>query len=1260
MRESLTFLAIAVILVLSALLVGPYFVDWNRHRDWLAAKLSEAAGAQIRIAGPIDVELLPRPIFRASQISIAGATPQDPHLAAERLDAELSIDGLLQGAVTFVEARLASPRLDITMRRDGSLVLSPLDIANPQKFQFNHLSIENGTIAVKDEGGADRYVLGGIAAQGEAETLFGPVKLSGSAQGSDGALKFRLNTGAYAGRKVRGRLVVDGSGAWSHAEAEGSIALQPPDARAASRAAVAFAGNLNLLGSLHVADGAAPVPWHITATGVTADPLNLAAPAVELRAGADGRALVANGGALWALGNAPAGLVKLRARQLDLDHITAPPDVAPDTPRPSAAQWLAALRGLLDGARPLPLRLTLDTGIDAVTAGDLTLTDAAAVFEAKPDVPPRFVFSIAGPDATRLSLDGTAETGASPAFKGRIDAATRDIGTVAGWLDPLWPGTADWIAQNAPTRAIALKGNVDLSRVGFSARDMVLTAGGSTLTGTASLTAGVANERPRVFADLQTDTFDPEQWPDLRRLTGIADPLDLSIGLRSEAVTLARSDTGSTASGRVALHLTKRDKAVTLDEFTITGFGGADVSATAALDADRHLRAEGRAAAKDAAPLAGLLRQLMPGSIAEAFAARATALSPLDLRFGAEAVVDTDAALMPIRFSGDGTAGGTRFAGSITPEALRGGGTAALEASLTLDAPDVAGVLRQAGLHADLPLGTVHADLHAKGVVGQGFDATAAATLPDAKVSFQGRLDGETGHGRLAAVGTDVVALLHALGSAMAPADRAWSVAADVSWTGEGVRSHLLSGIVGGSAVGGDLDYAMPASTEPNATPALTGNLTIDTASMASLTGYALAPDNGPASKGGALWSAQPFSAMPAAPRTDLALRIGSLDLWPGITAREASLKLKLAPGSLALGDLTSRVMGGTVGGNVTVRRDGPAASLSGQLVLNGLTFNVPSLAGKLSGTLNVAGTGPSPAGLIGSLAGEGTLAIAGASTPHLDPGALGRVATAFDAEDATIEDGPVRDALSKALDRGPLALGDLKTPTTIAAGVLRVAGVQAKLPDATVSSDAALDLSTLSLSLRTALTAVTLPKDWKSDPPQVTVLWKGPLAAPSRNLDAGSFVNGLAARAIAREQERIELMKDDLRERSFFARRLKQIEAEQQAARDAAQLLKAVPQPPRPGDIRLPVPSDQGASSGGAALKLPDISPPAVDELTKFLNNQLSTTPLPPSRPTTRLPNAAAKPIDLTPAVKTARPATGVPVPGVPAATTAPDLQRY
>ena len=129
------------------------------------------------------------------------------------------------------------------------------------------------------------------------------------------------------------------------------------------------------------------------------------------------------------------------------------------------------------------------------------------------------------------------------------------------------------------------------------------------------------------------------------------------------------------------------------------------------------------------------------------------------------------------------------------------------------------------------------------------------------------------------------------------------------------------------------------------------------------------------------------------------------------------------------------------------------------------------------------------------------------------------------------------------------------------------------------------LDLRSLALSLTTALTLRAPPKDWVGNPPSITVTWKGPFAAPQRDVDVATLVNGVAARAIARDQARIEAFQDDIRERAFFARRLRQIEAEQQAARDEAKteqeadlqkLLQSLPATPkvpaRPGASRPPL----------------------------------------------------------------------------------------
>ncbi|MDX7953142.1 AsmA family protein, partial [Lichenihabitans sp. Uapishka_5] len=265
MRESLTIFAIALIALLSALLVGPYLVNWNHQRDWLAAKLSGAIGAEVRIGGTVDVKLLPRPLFRATQVSIAGATPQDPSVTVAGLDAELSINSLLQGAVEFVDATALRPHLNLTTRPDGTLVAGVWDVANPQRFTFRHIRVRDGAVVVRDPSGRERAAVSGLDAEGEAESLFGPLRLSGQAKAPAGTFRFRLSTGAYAGRRLRLKLVADDTASLGHADLDGTVTLSPTPDR--TGAAPAFAGSLAASGSLRVADGFAPVPWQVAGGG---------------------------------------------------------------------------------------------------------------------------------------------------------------------------------------------------------------------------------------------------------------------------------------------------------------------------------------------------------------------------------------------------------------------------------------------------------------------------------------------------------------------------------------------------------------------------------------------------------------------------------------------------------------------------------------------------------------------------------------------------------------------------------------------------------------------------------------------------------------------------------------------------------------------------------------------------------------------------------------------------------------------------------
>jgi hypothetical protein len=84
------------------------------------------------------------------------------------------------------------------------------------------------------------------------------------------------------------------------------------------------------------------------------------------------------------------------------------------------------------------------------------------------------------------------------------------------------------------------------------------------------------------------------------------------------------------------------------------------------------------------------------------------------------------------------------------------------------------------------------------------------------------------------------------------------------------------------------------------------------------------------------------------------------------------------------------------------------------------------------------------------------------------------------------------------------------------------------------------LDLDRLSLDQRSRLALVDLPKDWNGPPPSINLVSAGALNNPARTVESGIFVNALAARAIARENARIQAQEFDIHEQAFFYNRLK------------------------------------------------------------------------------------------------------------------------
>ena len=346
LRDSLTVLAILVIVVLTGALVAPYLIDWNAHRALIEAKLSEAAGVRVAVAGPINVRLLPEPIFRLGRVSVGSTGPGQQSLTADEVDVEIALTALMRGEVQVVDATLKAPRLDVSQAVNGSFELPARAVADPDRVQFQHVGIINGTLTATDPR-RGTWTLAGIDLDAEATSLLGPFKASGRFGGAADAHKFRLSTGALKGDRLQVKLALDGSGTRPSTDLDGILVLgraawaggvpslvqtksSPVTAPPAAKSTVAkapgpsFAGTATLAGTVPLAGRQGNVPWSLKGQ-VTADRDRAAVAELELRAGTEMRALVANGDGTAVFGPMPAVKARLHGTQVNLDSLAVPP-----------------------------------------------------------------------------------------------------------------------------------------------------------------------------------------------------------------------------------------------------------------------------------------------------------------------------------------------------------------------------------------------------------------------------------------------------------------------------------------------------------------------------------------------------------------------------------------------------------------------------------------------------------------------------------------------------------------------------------------------------------------------------------------------------------------------------------------------------------------------------------------------------------------------------------------------------------------------
>ena len=963
MRESLTVLAALLVLLLTAALVGPYFVDWTQQREIIEARLSQVAGAPVHIHGRIDLRLLPTPYFTLDGVE-AGDAKGPISLSAASMQAELALTPLLRGEIDFVEASLQAPKLDVTLGPGGALAAD----VPARDLRFERLVVNGGYIRVTDPRSARTLTLAGVDLDAQADSLRGPFKGEGAFTLAGARTPFRVSTGALDGGKLRVKLIVGQSAGVPRIDADGALTF--------GASGPSYLGAVALSGPLRI--GTADTRWRATGTW-RGDFQRADSEAIELRVGDEDRVVTAQGTAQLVFGPAPQLAAQVRTRQIDVDRVLA----VEGGPPPLVRVADALTQIVHEGLQPVALGRDIDLAwnIDTLLLGGEPVNDVALGLKLQAGRSPSVRVDTSVPGGGRFKLDGTLETGAAAAYAGAIDATIADVDRLAAWSAPILAAPA------VPFKTAKVAGQINLSAVGFSGRALTLGFDRSTLAGALAFTRPVGGEHGRLFADLQASTLDLRVLPDTGSVRDALRDVDLEIRLAARGVRLDRPGQAAIEAGRLRVDLTKSGAALHLRDFGVEGFDGVSLSAHG--DADGvHAAVDGRlnAARLDAAGT--LLQRVLPGPIADMVVARARALAPLRLTWSAKADLSTTGRVAVTELTLDGTAAATRLAGQIRP------GADETNATLQIDAPDTMGLLRQAGVPVLAISGTGPARIAigGHGRLDAPFAAQARASLGGTTLVWSGDIDpaGQRARGPVSVDSADVTPLLQL--SAIVLPDLTQriplSLAGALDGSREGLKIGGVTGTLNGTMLHGDLAFAAA-----DVAPRVTGTIEVDRLALGTFAALAL----GPSAPAAGLRSTAPFGASLAdPPTTHLAVKAQTFELPTGAVVQDASLQLDIAPGLVGVRDMRGGLGGGTLSGALDLRRDGAQAGVEGHVAAENVAVAVAGATAQTTFDLTFAGTGTSPDTLAAALGGSGHARVDDFTLARADPQAVGRTALAI------------------------------------------------------------------------------------------------------------------------------------------------------------------------------------------------------------------------------------------------------------------------
>lgn len=185
-------------------------IDWNQHKDKIAAQFSDITGKKIVFEGPVSFSIFPEPYLTASDIKIynqgagEGTQSDEPLAEIKSLVAKLSLVPLLSGDFDVKRMSLVEPNIVIEKNENGEVNWQS-QFTDDQKYKLENMEVtldsvtlEKAKITIVDLTRNINLKLDNLNAEVIAQSIFGPYRIEGSYVKDNNPEGFAISLGKFS------------------------------------------------------------------------------------------------------------------------------------------------------------------------------------------------------------------------------------------------------------------------------------------------------------------------------------------------------------------------------------------------------------------------------------------------------------------------------------------------------------------------------------------------------------------------------------------------------------------------------------------------------------------------------------------------------------------------------------------------------------------------------------------------------------------------------------------------------------------------------------------------------------------------------------------------------------------------------------------------------------------------------------------------------------------------------------------------------